>query len=171
MHNFNLRLKFQPEYCLGPVWQGDKSLKTEFIRFGYKCTDLLSLNIVWMYKMVIHLSNVVICNGKTIKRSMLSSNVGKLEAHKFPVQWPTPTDMNLWITVLQRISSKFYILTLPLQEYISIKHSKPSWQLNQNGDILHHNIKMNGQDYHVEYTPMNNPLPNKLAQEGGSSTT
>jgi hypothetical protein len=115
--------------------------------------DLLSLNIVWMYKMVIHLSDVVMCNGKTIKRSVLLANVGKSEAHKFPVQPPTPTDMNLWTTALQRISSKFYVLTLPLQEYtISIKHSKPSWQLNQNGDILHHNIKMNGQDYHVEYT-------------------
>ncbi len=145
-------------------------LMSELIRVGYKRTDLLSLNIVRMYKMVIHLSDVVMCNGKTIKRSMLLANVGKLEAHKFSVQRLTPTDMNLWITALQTISSKFYILTLPLQEYISIKHSKPSWQLNHNGDILHHNIKMNGQDYHVEYTPMKTPSPNKLAQEGGSST-
>jgi hypothetical protein len=100
IHYFNVRLKFQPEYRLGPVRQGDKSLMSEFIRVRYKRTDLLSLNIVWMYKMVIHLSDVVICNGKTIKRSMLSANVGKSEAHKFPVQRPTPTDMNLWITAL-----------------------------------------------------------------------
>ncbi len=52
-----------------------------------------------MYKMVIHLSVVVMCDGKTIKRSMLLANVGKLEAHKFPVQQPTSTDMKLWITV------------------------------------------------------------------------
>jgi hypothetical protein len=158
IHYFNVRLKFQPKYRLGPVRRGEKLLMSEFIRVGYKRTDLLSLNIVRMYKMVIHLSDVVMCDGKTIKRSMLSENVGKLESHKFPVQRPTPTDMNLWITALQRISSEFYVLTLPLQEYISIKHSKPSWQLNQNEDILHHNIKINGQDYHVEYTPMNNPL-------------
>ncbi len=135
IHYFNVRLKFQPEYRLGSVWQGDKLLMSEFIRVGYKCTDLLSLNIVWMYKMIIHLSDVVMWDGKTVKRSMLSANVGKLEAHKFPVQRPTPTDINLWITALQRISSEFYVLTLSLQEYISIKHSKPSWQLNQNGDI------------------------------------
>ncbi len=88
----------------------------------------------------------------------LSASAGHLEVHKFPVQQPTLTDMNLWTTALQRISFKFYVLTLPLQEYISIKHSKPSWQLSHNGDILHHNIKMNGQDYHVEYTPTNDPL-------------
>ncbi len=98
------------------------------------------------------------CDGKTIKRSILLASAGHLEAHKFPVQWPTPMDMNLWTTALQRISSKFYVLTLPLQEYISIKHSKPSWRLSHNGDILNHNIKMNGQDYHVEYTPTNDPL-------------
>jgi hypothetical protein len=158
MHYFNVRLRFQPEYRFGLVRQGDKLLMSEFIRVGYKRMDLLSLNIVQMYKMVIHLSDVVKYDGKTIKKSMLLANVGKLEAHKFPVQRPMPTDMNLWTTALQRISSEFYVLTLPLQEYISIKHLKPSWQQNQNGDILHHNIKMNGQDYHVEYTPMNNPL-------------
>jgi hypothetical protein len=80
--------------------------------------------------------------------------------HKYPVQRPTPTDMNLWTAALRRISSKFYVITLPLQEYISIKHLKPSWGLshNGNGDILHHNIKMNGQDYHVEYTPTDDPF-------------
>ncbi len=50
------------------------------------------------------------------------------------------------------------ILTLPLQEYISVKHSKPTWRLSNNGDILHHNIKMNGHIYHDEYTPTNCPL-------------
>ena len=76
------------------------------------------------------------------------------------MQWPTPTDMNLWTTALLPISSKFYVITLPLQEYISIKHLKPSWWLshNGNGDILHHNIKMNGQDYHVEYIPTDDPF-------------
>jgi hypothetical protein len=100
MHYFNVRLKFQPEYRLGPVWRGDKLLMSEFIRVGYKRMDLLSLNMVRIDKMVIHLSDVMMCDGKTIKRSMLSANVGKSEAHKFPVQWPTPTDMNLWITAL-----------------------------------------------------------------------
>jgi hypothetical protein len=98
------------------------------------------------------------CNGKTVNRSMLSASAGHLEAHKFPVQRPTPTDMNLWTTALQMISSKFNVLTLPLQEHISTTHPRPSWRLSQNGDILHHNIKRNGKDYHVKYTPTNDPL-------------
>ena len=155
---FKIRLTFQSKYRLGPVRRGDKALMSEFVRVGYTKADLLSLNIARMHKMVIHLSDIVRCDGKTIKRSMLSASVGTSEAHKFPVQRPTPTDMNLWTTALRRISSEFYVLTVPLQEYTSVHHSKPTWRLSQNRDILHNNIKMNGHEYHVEYTPMNDPL-------------
>ena len=89
---------------------------------------------------------------------MLSVSAGISDAHKFPLQHPTPTDMILWTTALRRISSEFFVLTLPLQEYISTKHSKPTWLLSNNGDILHHNISMNGQEYHEEYTPTIGPL-------------
>jgi hypothetical protein len=131
---------------------------SEFIRVGYKQADLLLLNIMRMHKMVIHLSDIVMCDGKTIKRSMLTPSAGYSEAHKFPVQGPTPMDMNLWTTALRMISSEFNVPTLPLQEYISTKHSRPSWRLSQNGDILHHNIKRNGKDYHVKHTPTNDSL-------------
>ncbi len=95
---FNISLAFHPEFRLGPIRQGDKALMAEFVRVGCKRADLLSLNIVRMHKMVIHLSDIVMCDGKTIKRSMLTASVGHSEAHKFPVQRPTPTDMNLWMT-------------------------------------------------------------------------
>jgi hypothetical protein len=96
IHYFNIRLVFQSKYRLGPVQRGDKALMSEFIRVGYKRADLLSLNIMRMHKMVIHLSDIVMCDKKTIKTSMLLASAGHLEAHKLPVQRPTPTDMNLF---------------------------------------------------------------------------
>jgi hypothetical protein len=100
VHYFKIRLVFQSEYRLGPVRRGDKSLMSEFVKAGYTKADLLSLNIVRMHKMVIHLSDIVRCDGKTIKPSMLSAAAGMLDAHKFPLQRPTPTDMALWTTAL-----------------------------------------------------------------------
>ena len=67
---------FQSKYRLGPVQRGDKSLMSEFVKAGYIKADLLSLNIVRMHKMVIHLSDIVRCDGKTIKPSMLSAAAG-----------------------------------------------------------------------------------------------
>jgi hypothetical protein len=126
VHYFKISLAFQSEYRLGPVRRGDRSLMSEFVRAGYTKADLLSLNIVRMHKMVIHLSDIVRRDGKTIKQSMLSASAGISDAHKFPLQRQMPTDMILWTTALRRISSKFYVLALPLQEYISTKHSKPT---------------------------------------------
>jgi len=39
---FKIRLAFQSKYRLGPVWRGDKSLISEFVRVGYTKADLLS---------------------------------------------------------------------------------------------------------------------------------
>ncbi len=71
IHYFNIWLVFQSEYRLSPIQRGDKALMSEFIRVGYKRADLLLLNIVWMHKMEIHLSDIVMCDGKTIKSLML----------------------------------------------------------------------------------------------------
>jgi hypothetical protein len=76
------------------------SLMSKFIRAGYKKADLLLLNIVRMHKMVIHLSDIVRCDGKMIKLSMLLASAGKSDAHKFPLQRPMPMDMTLWTTAL-----------------------------------------------------------------------
>jgi hypothetical protein len=81
VHYFNIRLMFQSEYRLGPVQQGDKALMCEFNRVGYKRADLLSLNIVRMHKMVLRLSDIIMRDGKTIKRSILTASAGNLEPH------------------------------------------------------------------------------------------
>ncbi len=73
---------------------------SEFVKAGYTKADLLSLNVMRMHKMVIHLSDIVRCDGKTIKPSMLSASAGMSDAHKFPLQRPMPTDMALWKTAL-----------------------------------------------------------------------
>ena len=77
---FKIRLAFQSEYRLGPVRRGDKSLMSEFVRVGYAKADLLSLNIAQIHKMVIHLSDIIRCDGKTIKQSMLLASAGMSEA-------------------------------------------------------------------------------------------
>ncbi len=81
VHYFKIRLVFQSEYRLGPVRRGDKSLMSEFVKAGYTKADLLLLNIVRMHKMVIHLLDIVRCEGKTIKPSMLSAAAGMSDAH------------------------------------------------------------------------------------------
>ena len=93
---FNIRLHFNEDFQLKPIQQGDSSLKSEFICFGdLNLTDLVSLNIMCMHKKVIHKSDIVLCNGQTIKAEMLTSSPGYSDYHKFPTQRPTTADLTI----------------------------------------------------------------------------
>ena len=103
---FNVRLHFNEAFQLKPIQQGDSSLMSELIRFGdLSLTDLVSLNIMCMHKKVIHKSDIVLCDGKTIKAEMLTGSPGHSDSHKFPTQHPTPADLAIWNTAICRLSS------------------------------------------------------------------
>jgi hypothetical protein len=91
---FNVCLQFNADFHLKPIRQGDTSLMSEFIHIGgLSPTDLVSLNIMRMHKNVIHKSDIVLCDGKTIKAEMLTDLPGHSNSHKFPTQRPTPADL------------------------------------------------------------------------------
>ncbi len=131
---------------------------SEFMQIGYRRDDLLSLNTMRMHKKVIHLSVIVMCDGKTIMSKMLTDLPGQASVHKFPTQKPTKVDKTLWESAIRRISSEFKVLTLPLQEYISLLYTQPHWRLSSDGYVLHRIFSQNGNDYHDEYIPRNDPL-------------
>jgi hypothetical protein len=135
VHYFRIRLVFHIDYPLKPVRQGDKSLMSEFMQIGYRRDNLLLLNTMKMHKKVIHLSVIVMCDGKTIMSKMLTDLPGQASVHKFPTQKPTKVDKTLWETAICRISSEFKVLTLPLQEYISLLYTQPHWRLSSDGHI------------------------------------
>ena len=112
-----------------------------------------------MYKKVVHTSDIVLCDGKTIKSEMLTDSPGHSDTHKFPTQRPSPADLILWKMALRMISSDFLVLTGPLQEYVCYPHNLPQWMINDDGSILHNNIKSTGdKEYHEVYIPTSKPL-------------
>ncbi len=111
-----------------------------------------------MHKKVIHLSDIVLCNGKTIKPDMFSDHPGQSNTHKLPHQHPTPADLSLWRRALRKVSSEFLVLTVPLQDYVGTPHDLSWWMLNDNGLILHNVIKCGNREYHKVYTPKSNPF-------------
>ena len=127
---------------------------TEFIRFGdLSPTDLVSLNLMCMHKKVIHKSDIVLCDGRTIKADMLTSSPGHSNYHKFPTPCPTTADLTIWNTAIFRMSSAFLVLAVKLQEYVGTPHSSPLWLLDNLGTTLHHNIARGNKLYHEVYIP------------------
>ncbi len=152
---FNIRLHFNEDFQLKPIQQGDSSVMSEFIRFGdLSSTELVSLNIMCMHKKVIHKSDIVLCNGWTIKEKLLTGSPGHSGYHKFPTQCPTTADLTIWNTTIRRLSSAFLVLMVKLQEYIGTPHSSPLWLLEYLGTTLHHNMVRGNKLYHEVYLPL-----------------
>jgi hypothetical protein len=128
-------------------------------KFGI--AEVISLNIMKMHKKVIHVSNIVLLDGKTIKPEMFLDLPSHSDVHKFPHQPPTPANLSIWKMALHKISSEFYALTIPLQEYISPPHDLPRWLLSDDGLILHNTVKQEDKEYHKIYTPTSNPFARK----------
>ena len=116
-------------------------------------SDLVSLNMMRMHKKVIHKSDIILCDGKTIKTEMLTGSPSHSVSHKFPTQCPTPADLAIWNTALGRLSSAFLVLTVKLQECIGPSHATPLWLLDNLGTALHHNMVLNNKLYHEVYLP------------------
>jgi hypothetical protein len=159
---FKVRLNFDDEFHLKAIRRGDKSLMAEFMGVGkFTQSDLVSLNIMRMHKKVVHTSDIVLCDGNTIKSEMLTDRPGHSDTHKFPTQRPSPADLILWKMALRMISSDFLVLTVPLQEYVPYPHNLPQWMINNDGSILHNIISMGDREYHEVYIPTSKPLARK----------
>jgi hypothetical protein len=156
---YNVSLNFDEDYQLKPIRQGNKSLMSKFLRYkDFGIDDVVSLNIMRMHKKVIHVSDIVLSDGNTIKPEMFLDLPGHSCIYKFPHQCPTPADLSIWKMALRKISSEFHILTVPLQEYISPPHDLPRWLLRDDGMILHNMIMREDKEYHKIYTPTSNPF-------------
>ncbi len=79
---FNVCLYFSAVFQLKPIRWGDTSLMSEFMWYGdFSPTELVSLNIMRMHIKVIHKSDIVLCDGKTIKADMLTDLPGYSDYH------------------------------------------------------------------------------------------
>ena len=94
--------------------EGNRSLMEEFANIGFAHRKLKSLNTMRKYKQLIHLSDIVCCDGKTVDRNILAREPGLESSHGFPVEWYIAKDYTS-PSVLS-----------PLQHIFCMKHLVPS---------------------------------------------
>jgi hypothetical protein len=123
---FNISLNFNEDFQLTPIRWGNQSLMSKFLHYrDFGIADVVSLNIMRMHKKVIHVSDIVLSDGKTIKPEMFTNIPGHSDMHKFLYQRPTQADLSMMKIALRKISSEFHNLTVPLQEYTAPPHDFP----------------------------------------------
>ncbi len=139
LHDFGVEATFGDEFQLHPIQVGDRSLMELFSRH-YHGSNLVALNVFRQHKKVIHVSCIVLCDGRTINAECLSMIRGHSDKHKLPLQYPTCVDNSLWKAALKMISSSCYTLPTQLGDYVDIPHKSFQWYTGPLGLTLHETI-------------------------------
>jgi hypothetical protein len=142
LQEFEVEASFGLDLQIHPMRAGDASLMELFLNY-YSGSDLASLNLFRQHKKVIHISCIVLCDGRTIDQECLSMTRGHSDKYIFPLQYPTQADQSLWKAALQLISTTFYKFQSSLGEYTANPHRNYQWSTDQYGMILHRTIDKN----------------------------
>jgi hypothetical protein len=78
LNDFHVTAEFGGEYQLSPVRAGDCSLLELFLHH-YQGEDLALLSIFRQHKKVIHISCIVLSNGRTVDKECLTKEAGRLD--------------------------------------------------------------------------------------------
>jgi hypothetical protein len=140
LHDFNVGATFGEEFQLHPIQEGDQSLMELFSRH-YSSSYLASLNVFRQHKKIIHISCIVLYNGRTINTDCFSMTHSHSDRHKFPLQYPTCSDHSLWKVASKTISSPFYTFPMQLGNYMEIPHKSVQWLTCSMRKMLHKTIK------------------------------
>ena len=106
-----MQIEFRESETIHKIREGDKALMSEFFRQGYRANELVALNTVRCCRNLIHISDIVKCNGRTLDEFVVSKTTEESTQYIFPREEPTGSDYRLW---KEAINSLFHgTATLP----------------------------------------------------------
>ncbi|KAL7530661.1 hypothetical protein ACHAWF_003466, partial [Thalassiosira exigua] len=132
-------INLSDDFQIQPVQhQGDLSLVESFRRVGYEGTELERLNRVRKYKCIVHLSNIVCCDGLTLECGLLGYSAAGYSCHKFPLEQPTRADFQLWDQAVGHLFLRSGRLERPLGPFVHESHLFQHWSLSEDATKLYY---------------------------------
>ena len=95
-HTYRVDISFRAEEMLQGIRENDRPLMAEFYRVGYRAKQLVALNVVRCYQNLLHVSDIVKCDGNTLDEFVLSDSIKTSVLYTFPREDPTTLDFKLW---------------------------------------------------------------------------
>ena len=102
---------------------------------GFTGPDLEALTIFRHFKCVVHLSDILCCDGKTVDASALTYSPGKSK-YKFPYQQPRRSDWTLWKQTISQIAATHGARAVPLGRYLQKPHQTSQWYISHDSQQL-----------------------------------
>ena len=127
--DLGIAVTLHPWYLLHPAQVGNESLTENFSLLGYAGNDICALNIIKHFKGVVHLSDILLCDSKTVDPAMLQFWPGQ-SRYVFPYQQPRQDDWKLWLQSIQDVTSAQHTLQAPLGWYLHPPHRLDIWTIS-----------------------------------------
>ena len=129
-------LEVDGKHHIKPVRQEDRSIIDVTIEKGHRGKTLESINGVRKYLNLIHLSDLVHCDGKTLSDELLEASGQMATNITFPKEKPTRNEKSLWMEFLGTLTDGHETLLQPFGDYISLPHTKLHWQHDKGSKIF-----------------------------------
>ena len=144
---------FASEHHLRPVREGDRAIMEVFVAMGFSADQLESLNVVRMYLRVVHLSDIVRCDGRTYTRAALRRDAPPTSRHGFPHQQPTRADFQLWDDALRSLATGTDHLPFTIGPFLVEPHHDVVWTSEADESLLYRRREHCGETYHDVFVP------------------
>ncbi len=100
---------------------------SEFFHVGYRGKELEVLNIVQWYQNLLHVSDIVKCDGHTINKVVVSDFSKQSTRHIFPQEEPSNSDFQLWKAAIERLCSGSINIPYTLGAFVREPHLPWKW--------------------------------------------
>jgi hypothetical protein len=109
---------------------------SEFFHLGYQKNDLVSLNILCFFQNLLHVSNIVKCDGCTIDAFVTSEYLEVSIHHTFPQEEPTPADFRMWRDAIHQLCNGTTRLPYMLGHFLHQPHLPTVWYTDSTASRL-----------------------------------
>ena len=96
------------------------------------------MNRVWKFKCLIHLSDILKCDGQSLRDRVLGRDYFNSLTHKFPLKRPTRADFTLWDTAIHHITSPSLTYSPRLGHYIRKGRLQHHWYSSPDQPLLYY---------------------------------
>ena len=164
-----IEVTLDPQHHLGPVREGDRAIIEVFLHDGFEGILLSWLNRVRKFKCVVHLSDLVLADGRTLRADVFDRTPGTSRQYRFPLEYPSTSDFALWEHALRtacipggNILSPGLRLPARLGGYVAEPHQHVEWFQSGDAETIFFCPRDNIDDSYDEF---------RMRTDGGATRT
>ena len=137
LRHLGVHLQVGEDHQLRPLRERDAPVLGELARKGYRGATLARLGRVAHYKGVIHISDMVQCDGQSFDPAVIDDSPGRSMKYTFPREQPTSGDFRLWENALVVLGTVGMRLDERLGEYVRPRHRPTEWYMSEDEEFVY----------------------------------